>query len=91
MRMKLSDNVQNKKISWTFMCKLYSFHQLLLNLSYIYKTRVIKEPGISVSDSAAVWFLQVLASTVTASIPLAPALQKNIIEHTKWVFPHLFY
>ncbi|XP_060607279.1 zinc finger ZZ-type and EF-hand domain-containing protein 1-like [Ruditapes philippinarum] len=51
--------------------------------------KVVKESGISVSDSAAVWFLQVLASTVTASIPLAPALQKNIIEHSKNALEHI--
>ena len=45
--------------------------------------RVVKEAGVSVSDSAAVWFLQVLASTVTAAIPMAPVLQRNILLHSR--------
>lgn len=45
--------------------------------------RVVKEEGISVADSAATWFLQVLASTVTASIPVAPRLQRNLLAHSQ--------
>uniref|UniRef100_K1PFX0 Zinc finger ZZ-type and EF-hand domain-containing protein 1 n=1 Tax=Magallana gigas TaxID=29159 RepID=K1PFX0_MAGGI len=45
--------------------------------------RVIKEAGISVADASAMWYLQVLATTVTMTIPLAPQLRMKILEHTK--------
>ncbi|XP_052765956.1 zinc finger ZZ-type and EF-hand domain-containing protein 1-like isoform X1 [Mya arenaria] len=51
--------------------------------------KVVKEAGISVSDSAAVWFMQVLASTITAAIPMAPILQKNILEHSRVALEHI--
>ncbi|XP_011420402.3 zinc finger ZZ-type and EF-hand domain-containing protein 1 isoform X2 [Magallana gigas] len=45
--------------------------------------KVIKEAGISVADASAMWYLQVLATTVTMTIPLAPQLRMKILEHTK--------
>lgn len=51
-------------------------------VAYIY--RIIKEVGISVADASAMWYLQVLATTVTMTIPLAPHLRTKILEHTKY-------
>lgn len=52
--------------------------------------RVIKEAGISVADASAMWYLQVLATTVTMTIPLAPQLRMKILEHTKYLL-YIYY
>lgn len=52
--------------------------------------RVIKEAGISVADASAMWYLQVLATTVTMTIPLAPQLRTKILEHTKYYNNYIF-
>ncbi|XP_078317573.1 zinc finger ZZ-type and EF-hand domain-containing protein 1-like isoform X2 [Crassostrea virginica] len=51
--------------------------------------KVIKELGISVADASAMWYLQVLATTVTLTIPLAPHLRANILDHTKKALGHI--
>jgi hypothetical protein len=47
---------------------------------YKYSTyyRVMKEAGINVSDAAAVWYMQILATTVTMTLPLNPHLRPTI-------------
>ena len=52
---------------------------------YKYSTyyRVMKEAGINVSDAAAVWYMQILATTVTMTLPLNPHLGPTILEHTR--------
>ena len=44
---------------------------------------------ISVTDASAVWFLQILAATAQASLPIAPHLQSTILEHTKIALGHI--
>ncbi|XP_061181596.1 zinc finger ZZ-type and EF-hand domain-containing protein 1-like [Saccostrea echinata] len=51
--------------------------------------KVIKEAGISVADASAMWYLQVLATTVTMTIPLAPHLRTGILDHTKKALGHI--
>ncbi|KAK3090627.1 hypothetical protein FSP39_013259 [Pinctada imbricata] len=52
-------------------------------------SRVIREAGVSVGDAAAMWYLQILASTVSVTMPLAPHLRTNILEHTKNALGHI--
>ena len=42
--------------------------------------RPSKEPVISVTDASAVWFLQILAATAQASLPIAPHLQVRMLS-----------
>ncbi|CAH1794732.1 unnamed protein product [Owenia fusiformis] len=51
--------------------------------------RIIKDPGVSVLDASAVWYLQVLASTATAYIPVAPQLRHSILQHTRTALSHM--
>ncbi|KAL3875978.1 hypothetical protein ACJMK2_033871 [Sinanodonta woodiana] len=51
--------------------------------------RVVKEVGVSVGDASAMWFLQVLASSVKSSIPLAPHLRTSILAHSKKALEHI--
>ncbi|VDI77109.1 Hypothetical predicted protein, partial [Mytilus galloprovincialis] len=43
----------------------------------------MKELGINVGDAAAVWYIQILASTVTMTLPLNPQLRPMVLEHTR--------
>ncbi|CAC5406051.1 unnamed protein product [Mytilus coruscus] len=45
--------------------------------------KVMKELGINVGDAAAVWYIQILASTVTMTLPLNPQLRPMVLEHTR--------
>ncbi|XP_071963026.1 zinc finger ZZ-type and EF-hand domain-containing protein 1-like isoform X2 [Antedon mediterranea] len=45
--------------------------------------RVVQTPKISVKDASAVWYFSVLASTATATMPIAPHLRNSIIQHTR--------
>ena len=38
------------------------------------------------TDASAKWYLQILAATVTASVPQSPALRTIVMEHTKYVW-----
>ncbi|XP_050394804.1 zinc finger ZZ-type and EF-hand domain-containing protein 1 [Patella vulgata] len=51
--------------------------------------RVVKEPGVSVLDASATWYLQVLASLVGATLPQAPQLRTHIINHTRTALEHM--
>ncbi|KAL5009613.1 hypothetical protein ScPMuIL_011918 [Solemya velum] len=51
--------------------------------------RVIRDSGISVMDASAVWYLQILAATVSAAMPLAPNLQGHILDYTKQALKHI--
>ena len=55
----------------------------LLNWPPVCLCRVMKEASVSVMDASASWFLQVLASTATAAIPINTTLRTNILQHTK--------
>ncbi|XP_076459760.1 zinc finger ZZ-type and EF-hand domain-containing protein 1-like isoform X2 [Babylonia areolata] len=45
--------------------------------------KVVKESGLSVVDASAKWYLQVLAATVTATVPQSPGLRTVVLENTK--------
>ena len=49
----------------------------------------MKDAGISVLDAAATWYLQVLASTASASLPVAPFLRENILQHSLMALVHM--
>ena len=49
----------------------------------LFSHRVVQPSEIGVKDASAVWYLSVLASTATASIPTAPHLRHAILKHTK--------
>ncbi|XP_014663078.1 PREDICTED: zinc finger ZZ-type and EF-hand domain-containing protein 1-like [Priapulus caudatus] len=51
--------------------------------------RVHYSPGLSVTDATAIWYLQVIASTATAYIPVAPQLRQTILEHSKQALTHI--
>ena len=53
--------------------------------------RVAKDPKLSVTDASAVWYLQVLAATATASIPASPYLRTAIVQHTKYDIQYNFF
>jgi hypothetical protein len=55
-----------------------------IEILFYFCFRVIREQGISVADASAMWYLQVLATTVTMTIPLAPHLRTGILDHTKY-------
>ncbi|CAG2239333.1 Insulin-like growth factor 2 mRNA-binding protein 1,Insulin-like growth factor 2 mRNA-binding protein 2 [Mytilus edulis] len=55
----------------------------LRQLKEIRIPRVMKELGINVGDAAAVWYIQILASTVTMTLPLNPQLRPMVLEHTR--------
>ena len=65
---------------------VFSYKSLLqVHLCVYLCCRIVKEAGVSVSDAAASWYLQVLATTVTMTMPLNPQLQPKILEHTRFV------
>jgi len=39
--------------------------------------------SVSVTDSLATWYVRVMASTVTACLPLLPQLQNIILQHSR--------
>ena len=45
--------------------------------------KVVKDSGLSVVDASAKWYLQILAATVTSTVPQSPALRTVVMEHTK--------
>ncbi|XP_033118980.1 zinc finger ZZ-type and EF-hand domain-containing protein 1-like [Anneissia japonica] len=51
--------------------------------------RVVQSPKVSVKDASAVWYFSVLASTATATMPIAPHLRDSIIEHTRIALSHM--
>ena len=51
--------------------------------------RVVKEAGVSVMDASAAWYLQVLATTTTACILLAPHIRGMIRQHTRDALTHM--
>lgn len=59
-------------------------NESVIEIEFYFFSRVIRELGISVADASAMWYLQVLATTVTMTIPLAPHLRTGILDHTKY-------
>ncbi|XP_064626439.1 zinc finger ZZ-type and EF-hand domain-containing protein 1-like isoform X2 [Lineus longissimus] len=51
--------------------------------------RIVKDQGFSVLDASAVWYLQVMASTVTACRTLMPSLRLAVLDHTKNALQHM--
>lgn len=51
--------------------------------------KVIREASVSVTDAAAIWYLQILATTVTTTMPLAPSLRPTILDHTRKALGHI--
>ncbi|XP_071105472.1 zinc finger ZZ-type and EF-hand domain-containing protein 1-like isoform X1 [Haliotis cracherodii] len=51
--------------------------------------RVVREPGVTVMDATAMWYLQILASTVSATVPQSPQLRLLVLQHTKKALEHM--
>ncbi|XP_035685693.1 zinc finger ZZ-type and EF-hand domain-containing protein 1-like [Branchiostoma floridae] len=51
--------------------------------------KMSEDRGVSIADASAVWYLSVLASTATASIPTNPALAQTILIHTREALRHM--
>ncbi|KAL8625230.1 hypothetical protein ACOMHN_029988 [Nucella lapillus] len=51
--------------------------------------KVVKESGLSVVDASAKWYLQILAATVTATVPQSPDLRNVVLQHTKKALEHM--
>ncbi|KAI8488214.1 Zinc finger ZZ-type and EF-hand domain-containing protein 1 [Branchiostoma belcheri] len=51
--------------------------------------KMSEDRGVSIADALAVWYLSVLASTATASIPTNPALAQTILTHTRQALRHM--
>ncbi|XP_066271165.1 zinc finger ZZ-type and EF-hand domain-containing protein 1-like [Branchiostoma lanceolatum] len=51
--------------------------------------KMSEDRGVSIADASAVWYLSVLASTATASIPTNPALAQTILTHTREALRHM--
>ncbi|BFZ03746.1 hypothetical protein BsWGS_06784 [Bradybaena similaris] len=45
--------------------------------------KLVREQGITVLDASALWYLQMLTSTVTMNLPQSPALRAVLLGHTK--------
>ena len=45
---------------------------------------MVQSSKVSVSDSLAVWYLQVMASTVSVCLPIAPQLRISILQHSRF-------
>ena len=45
--------------------------------------KVVRDSGLSVVDASAKWYLQILASTVAATVPQSPGLRAAVLEHTR--------
>ena len=51
--------------------------------------RVVKEVSVSVMDASAGWYLQVLATTASACIAIAPHIRGMIRQHTREALEHM--
>ncbi|KAK7112606.1 zinc finger ZZ-type and EF-hand domain-containing protein 1-like isoform X2 [Littorina saxatilis] len=51
--------------------------------------KVVRDSGLSVMDASAKWYLQILAATVSATMPQSPALRTTVLEHTKKALEHM--
>ncbi|XP_064597879.1 zinc finger ZZ-type and EF-hand domain-containing protein 1-like [Liolophura sinensis] len=51
--------------------------------------RIVKESGISVTEAAEVWYLQVVAATALAAMPIAPHLRTAILGYTESALQHM--
>ncbi|RUS90802.1 hypothetical protein EGW08_001421, partial [Elysia chlorotica] len=45
--------------------------------------KLVKEQGITVMDASALWYLQMLTSTISFNLPQSPALRNVLLGHTK--------
>nr|KAG5696024.1 hypothetical protein BaRGS_013930 [Batillaria attramentaria] len=45
--------------------------------------KVVRDSGMSVVDASAKWYLQILAATVSATVPQSPALRGTVLEYTR--------
>ncbi|XP_055877134.1 zinc finger ZZ-type and EF-hand domain-containing protein 1-like isoform X1 [Biomphalaria glabrata] len=46
--------------------------------------KIVREQGVtSVMDASALWYLQILTSTVSFSLPQAPGLRPHLLNHTR--------
>ncbi|CAG5134039.1 unnamed protein product, partial [Candidula unifasciata] len=44
--------------------------------------KLVREHGITVLDASALWYLQMLTSTVAMNLPQSPALRTVLLGHT---------
>ncbi|XP_012939826.1 zinc finger ZZ-type and EF-hand domain-containing protein 1 [Aplysia californica] len=51
--------------------------------------KLVKEAGISVLDASALWYLQMLTTTVSVNLVQSPALRTMLLEHTKKALEHM--
>ncbi|XP_074657535.1 zinc finger ZZ-type and EF-hand domain-containing protein 1-like [Tubulanus polymorphus] len=51
--------------------------------------RVVKDPGFSVLDASVIWYLKILASTVTACQTVVPQLRDSLTLHTRDALLHI--
>ncbi|XP_041364980.1 zinc finger ZZ-type and EF-hand domain-containing protein 1-like [Gigantopelta aegis] len=51
--------------------------------------RVVKEAAMTVLDATAIWYLQILASTVSVTVPQSPQLRYSVLTHTRKALEHM--